>query len=203
MSDRRIRTEPRSGEVLIHPARRPTHRLWKAFFQPLFGLLSNWKGDLSTLMRNRVWISGSETLFRPFHVFIFYWLLHGNGRGQLKEYAFPFGLCFFEADYEKILGKCKAFWGKPRTLLRLSQTSTELSCTRFDEERSKKIKGDWTSVYVFFREHISPRTSSTVVRVQVVGACEVRTLAGMPGLVIVLDPACACQWERGRTLEKG
>ena len=27
---------------------------------------------------------GSEALFRPFHVFIFYWLLHGNGRGQLK-----------------------------------------------------------------------------------------------------------------------
>ena len=39
-----------------------------------------------------------------------------------------------------ILGKCKALWGKPRTLLRLSQTSTELSCTRFDEERSKKSK---------------------------------------------------------------
>ena len=34
---------------------------------------------------------------------------------------------------------------------------------------------------------ISPRTSSTVVRVQVVGVCEVHTLAGMPGLVIVLD----------------
>ena len=39
-----------------------------------------------------------------------------------------------------ILGKCKALWGKPRTLLRLSQRSTELSCTRFDEERSKKSK---------------------------------------------------------------
>ena len=39
-----------------------------------------------------------------------------------------------------ILGKCKALWGKPRTLLRLSQRSTELSCTRFDAERSKKSK---------------------------------------------------------------
>ena len=41
--------------------------------------------------------------------------------------------------------------------------------------------------FFFLREHISPRTSSTVVRVQVVRFCEVRTLAGMPGLVIVLD----------------
>ena len=40
------------------------------------------------LMRKRVWISGSETLFRPFHVFIFNWLLHGNGCGQLKEARF-------------------------------------------------------------------------------------------------------------------
>ena len=42
-------------------------------------------------------------------------------------------------------------------------------------------------------EYIGPRASSTVVRVQVVGVCEVHTLAGMPGLVIVLDTACACQ----------
>ena len=42
-------------------------------------------------------------------------------------------------------------------------------------------------------EHISPRTSSTVVGVQVVGVCEVRTLAGMPGLAVVLDTACAWQ----------
>ena len=40
-------------------------------------------------------------------------------------------------------------------------------------------------------EHISQRTSLTVVRVQVVGVCEVRMLAGMPGLVIVLDKAYA------------
>ena len=69
----------------------------------------------------------------------------------------------------------------------------------------EKIKGDWRATlwYGFFlREYISPRTSSTVVRVQVVGVCEVRTLAGMPGLVIVLDPACACRWERRRTLKK-
>ena len=39
-----------------------------------------------------------------------------------------------------VLGKCKALWGKPRTLLRLSQRSTELSCTRFDAERWKKSK---------------------------------------------------------------
>ena len=48
-------------------------------------------------------------------------------------------------------------------------------------------------VRFFLREHISPRTSSTGVRVQVVGVCEVRTLAGMLGLVIVFYPACACQ----------
>ena len=104
-----------------------------------------------------------------------------------------------------VLGKCKALWGKPRTLLRLSQRSTELFCTRFDEERSKKSKAidEQRCGTVLLREHISPRTSSTVVRVQVVGVCEVRTLAGMPGLVIVLDPACACQWERRRTLKKG
>ena len=51
-----------------------------------------------------------------------------------------------------------------------------------------------TNVMVrFFCVHISPRTSSTVVRVQVVGVSKVRTLAGMPGLVIALDTACACQ----------
>ena len=104
-----------------------------------------------------------------------------------------------------LLGKCKALWGKPRTLLRLSQRSTELSCTRFDAERSKKSKAiDEQRCGTFLlREHISPRTSSTLVRVQVVGVCEVHTLAGMPGLVIVLDPACACQWERRRTVKKG
>ena len=49
----------------------------------------------------------------------------------------------------------------------------------------------------FVREHISPRTSSTVVRDQVVGVCEVRTLAGMPGLVIVLDPAWLANKKEG------
>ena len=68
----------------------PTHRLWKAFFQPLFCLtvlLSKWKGDLSSVMRKRVkgHLGGSETLFRPFHVFNFHSLLYDNGRGQLKE----------------------------------------------------------------------------------------------------------------------
>ena len=103
------------------------------------------------------------------------------------------------------LRKCKALWGKPRTSLRLSQRSNELSCTRFDEERSKKSKTTNVVVRSFFlREDISPRTSSTVVRVQVVGVCEVHTLAGKlkPGLVVVLDPTCACQCERRRTLKK-
>ena len=72
----------------------------------------------------------------------------------------------------------------------------------------EKIKGDWRAMlwYGFFAwvhtHTISPRTNSTVVRVQVVGVYEVRTLAGMPGLVIALDPACACRWERRRTLKK-
>ena len=97
-----------------------------------------------------------------------------------------------------LLRKCKALWGNPRTLLRLSQRSTELSCTRFDEERSKKSKAIdeqrcGTVFKLFLREHISPRTSSTVVLLQVAGVCEIRTLAGNLGLVIVLDPACACQ----------
>ena len=109
-----------------------------------------------------------------------------------------------KTQHIELLGKCKALWGKPRTLLRLSQRSTELSCPRFDEERSKKSKAidEQRRGTVFLREYISPRTSSTVVRVQVVGVCEVRTLAGMPGLVIVLDPACACRWERRRTFKK-
>ena len=110
------------------------------------------------------------------------------------------------------LGKCKALWGKPRTLLRLSQRSTELSCTSFDEslwwrkiEKAKSIDEQRCGTVFFcvnLREYISPRTSSTVVRVQVVGVCEIRTSAGMPRLVIVLDPACACRWERRRTLKK-
>ena len=68
----------------------------------------------------------------------------------------------------------------------------------------EKIKGDRrpTLWYGFFCVHISPRTSSTVVRVQVVGVSKVRTLAGMPGLVIALDTAGACQWERGWNVEE-
>ena len=112
--------------------------------------------------------------------------------------------CSYALLVRLILGKCKALWGKPRTSWRLS----ELSCTRFDEERSKKSKAIdeqrcATFFFFFAWTHISPRTSSTVVRVQVGGVCELRTLAGVPGLVIVLDPACACQWERRRTLKKG
>ena len=51
---------------------------------------------------------------------------------------------------QEILGKCKALFGKPRTSSlggqlsafceRLSQRSTELSCKRFDDERSRKSK---------------------------------------------------------------
>ena len=118
----------------------------------------------------------------------------------------------FESSITKItLGKCKALWGKPRTLLRLSQRSTELSCTSFDEslwwrkiEKAKSIDEQRCGTVFFcvnLREYISPPTSSTV-RVQVVGVCEIRTLAGIPGLVIMLDPACACRWERRRTLKK-
>ena len=67
--------------------------------------------------------------------------------------------------------------------------------------KMEKIKGDRraTSQYgIFLRKHSSPRTSSTVVRVQVEGVDELRTLEGMPGLVIVLNTVCACQWERRR-----
>ena len=61
--------------------------------------------------------------------------------------------------------------------------------------RSWKSKEfDWLR-YGILGEHSSPRTSSTVVRVQVVCVCEVRTFAGMSGLVIKLDRACACQWK--------
>ena len=65
----------------------------------------------------------------------------------------------------------------------LSQRSTELSCTRFDEERSKKSKAideQRCGTVFFLREYISPRTNSTALQVQVVGVCEVLTLAGMP-----------------------
>ena len=80
----------------------------------------------------------------------------------------------------RILGKCKALWGKPRTLWRLSQRSTELSCTRFDEERSKKSKAiDEQRCGTFFlHEHISPRTSSTVVRVRLSYVFDCRTSSG-------------------------
>ena len=95
-------------------------------------------------------------------------------------------------------------WGKPRTSSlgghlsafceRLAQRSTELSCTRFDGERSRKSKAIDEQRYgtIILREHSSPRTCLTVVRVQVVGVCEIRTLADMPGLVIVLDNTACC-----------
>ena len=94
-----------------------------------------------------------------------------------------------------IRGKCKALWGKPQTLLRLSQRSNELSCTRFDEERSKKSKviDEQRCGTVCFSLTHQPthefdcRTSSGC-------RCLWGTqIAGMPGLVIVLDQACACQ----------
>ena len=95
-----------------------------------------------------------------------------------------------QASNFELRGQLSAFCARER----LSQSSTELSCRRFDEERSKKSKRSTTNVVVrFFCVHISPRTSSTVVRVQVVGVSKVRTVAGMPGLVIALDTACACQ----------
>ena len=105
------------------------------------------------------------------------------------------------------LGKCKALWGKPRTLLRLSQRSTELSCTRFDAERWKKSKAideqRCGTVFFFAWTHQPTHEFRLLYEFQVVAVCEVHTLAGMPGLVIVLDPACACQWERRRTVKKG
>ena len=68
----------------------------------------------------------------------------------------------------------------------------------------KKIKGDRRAAlqYGILREHSSPRTGSIVIQVQLEGLCEVYTLAGMPGLVIVLDTACACRWERRGTFKK-
>ena len=50
---------------------------------------------------------------------------------------------------------------------------------KLNEERARKAKA--------IDEQRSPHTSSAVVRVQVVHICEVRTLAGMSGPVIVLD----------------
>ena len=57
---------------------------------------------------------------------------------------------------------------------RLSQRSTEVLCRTVDEERSRKSKAidEQRCGAVFLREHISPRTSSTVVRVQVVVIAE-------------------------------
>ena len=63
-----------------------------------------------------------------------YWGLHHRGHQDLR-------VCnSWSSCHGGILGKSKALWGKPRTLLRLSQRPTELSCTKFDEERSKKSK---------------------------------------------------------------
>ena len=61
------------------------------------------------------------------------------------------------------------------------------------KDRKNQRRSTTNVVVRFFCVHISPRTSSTVVRVQVVGVSKVRTLAGMPGLVIALDTAGACQ----------
>ena len=95
-----------------------------------------------------------------------------------------------QASNFELRGQLSAFCARER----LSQSSTELSCRRFDEERSKKSKAiDHQRCGTVFCVHISPRTTSTVVRVQAVGVSKVRTLAGMPGLVIALDTACACQ----------
>ena len=51
----------------------------------------------------------------------------------------------------RILGKCTALWGKPRTLLRLSQRSTELSCTmKRDRKKSKAIDEQRCGTAFFF-----------------------------------------------------
>ena len=74
---------------------------------------------------------------------------------------------------------------------RLSSPARDL--IKKDRKNQKRLTSNVVVRFFFLREHISPRTSSAVVLVQFVGVCEVRTLAGMPGLVIVLDPAFACQ----------
>ena len=70
--------------------------------------------------------------------------------------------------------------GKPSAFCeRLSQRSTELSFRRFDKEISRKSKAMDEQRYrtVLLLEYSSQRTSSTVVQTQVVGVCDVRTLA--------------------------
>ena len=99
----------------------------------------------------------------------------------------------------------KAWWPAKCVLWEVDRTLVHEIWWR----KIEKIKGDRRAtmryvVFFFLREYTSPRTSSTVVWVLVVGVCEVRTLAGMPGLLIVLDldTACACQWERRWRLKK-
>ena len=78
-----------------------------------------------------------------------------------------------QASNFELRGQLSAFCARER----LSQSSTELSCRRFDEERSKKSKAiDDQRCGTVFCVHISPRTTSTVVRVQVVGVSKVRSL---------------------------
>ena len=93
-----------------------------------------------------------------------------------------------QASNFELRGQLSAF----RARERLSQSSTELSCRRFDEERSKAID-DQRCGTVFLRAHqptheFHCRTSPGCS----IGVSKVRTLAGIPGLVIALDTACAC-----------
>ena len=82
---------------LIHPVRHPPTGYERLSFNPYLVRLFVVKrirkyikphAEEGQRSPKRVWISGSETLIRPFHVFNFHWLLHGNGRGQLKETMF-------------------------------------------------------------------------------------------------------------------
>ena len=74
---------------------------------------------------------------------------------------------------------------------RLSQRSTQLSCTRFDEERLRKSKASTSNVVVRFFAWTHQPMHEFHCR-----TCSGCRLAGMPGVVIVLDTACACQWEK-------
>ena len=79
--------------------------------------------------------------------------------------------------------------------------STEMACMMFDEKRSRvRGKGDRRTMlrYGLFLENSCPRTRPSLQ----FSVCEVRTLAGMSGLVIVLDGTCACQWKRRWTLHE-
>ena len=74
----------------------------------------------------------------------------------------------------------------------LRHTSTALSTALMRMLTDKRSREN----VIVLREHSSPRTSSTVACRTTSGCMCLWALAGMPGLIIVLNKACACQWER-------